>query len=162
MPLLLLLKIKIPNFSDPIKKADYDVKISEIESKYFTTSDYNKFTSNTLDAKITKKIVHESDLNETIKTLATKEEIKTLAAKVELKEEGDKIVKLQTYDLSPFIGQSHLNNDGSQNYLVFQPIQKTTTTFSGLPYTVSEWESKGLSNEKFTLRYTANKVFLHN
>ena len=46
---------KIPNVSDLIKKADYDVKISEMESKYFATSDYNKFTSNTLDANITTK-----------------------------------------------------------------------------------------------------------
>ena len=46
---------KIPNFSDLVKKADYDAKISDIEDKYFTTSDYNKFTSNTLDAKITQK-----------------------------------------------------------------------------------------------------------
>ena len=27
-----------------VNKTDYDVKISEIEKKYFTTSDYNKFT----------------------------------------------------------------------------------------------------------------------
>ena len=47
---------KIPNVSDLIKKAYYDAKISEMEKKYFTTCDYNKFTSNTLDAKITQKI----------------------------------------------------------------------------------------------------------
>ena len=35
-------------------------------------------------------------------------------------------------------------------YFVFQPIQKTVTAFSGIPYTISEWESKGLSDEKFT------------
>ena len=70
---LTTVKNKIPNVSDLVKKADYDAKISEIENKYFTTSDYNKFTSNnTLDAKITKKFVDEFDLNENIKTLATK------------------------------------------------------------------------------------------
>ena len=42
-------------------------------------------------------------------------------------------------------------------YLIFQPIGKTFTTFSGLLYTVSEWESKGLSNEKFTPPHTASK-----
>ena len=73
-------------------------------NKYFTTFDYNKFTSNTLDATITqKKLVNESDLNEKRKTLATKEEIKTLATKAELKAEQDKIVKLQTYDLNLFL-----------------------------------------------------------
>ena len=64
--------------------------------------------SNTLDVKITqKKLFNESDLNEKIKTLATKEEIKKVATKAELKAGQDEIVKLQTYDLSLFIGQSY-------------------------------------------------------
>ena len=41
-----------------------------------------------------------------------------------------------------------MGNDGSKNFLVFQPINKTITTFSGLPNTMVDWESKGLSNEK--------------
>ena len=47
-----------------------------------------------------------------------------------------------------FIGLNYLGNDGSQNFLVFQPINKTITTFSGLPNKMADWESKGLSNEK--------------
>ena len=43
---------KIPNVKNLVKKADYDAKISEMENTYFTTSDYNKFTSNALGAKI--------------------------------------------------------------------------------------------------------------
>ena len=43
---------KIPNVSNPVKKTDYDAKILDTESKYFTTADYNKFTSQTLDANI--------------------------------------------------------------------------------------------------------------
>ena len=46
---------EIPNVNDLVKKADYGAKTSEIEKKNFTTSDYNKFTSNTLDVKITQK-----------------------------------------------------------------------------------------------------------
>ena len=42
---------KIPDVSNLIKKTDYDAKISDIESKNFTTSDRNKFTNNVLDAK---------------------------------------------------------------------------------------------------------------
>ena len=106
---LLLLKIKFLMLVIYSKKADYNAKISEMENKRFTTSDYNKFTSNTLDAKIKQKIlVNESYLNEKIKTLAKKEEIKTLAPKAESKVEEDKTVKLQTYDLILFIGQSLL------------------------------------------------------
>ena len=114
--------------------------------------------SNTLDAKITrKKLFSESDLNEKTKILATKKEMKTLATKAELKAEQDKIVKIETYGLGLFIVQSYFNNDGARLYLIFQPIYKNFTTFSGLPYTISEWEFKGLSNEKRTLPYTANK-----
>ena len=59
------------------------------------------------------------------------------------------------FDSSLFIGQSYFNNE-AQLYLIFQPIYKTITTFSGLEDTISEWESKGLSNEKFKPPYTAN------
>ena len=56
--------------------------MKDIENKYFTTSDYNKFTNIIFDAKITqKKLVSESSLNEEIKTLASKEEIKRLVTK---------------------------------------------------------------------------------
>ena len=58
--------------------------------------------------------------------------------------------KLETFD--------HFNNDGAQLYLIFQTIYKTVTTFSGLKGTVSEWESKELSNEKFKPPYTTNKI----
>ena len=34
---------------------------------------------------------------------------------------------------------------------------KTITTFSGLETTISEWESKRLSNEKVKPPYTSNK-----
>ena len=70
-----------------------------------------------LDAKITpKKLVNESGLNEKIKTLATKEEIKTLATKAELKTEKDKIVKLETHDLSYFLGKKFFGDDGSSAF----------------------------------------------
>ena len=34
-------EIKIPGASNLVKKTEYDTKISNIESKYFTSSDYN-------------------------------------------------------------------------------------------------------------------------
>ena len=65
--------------------------------------------------------------------------------------------KLQTFDLSYFIGQGYFNNDGSQFYLILQPIYKTITIFSGLKDKTSEWESKGLSDKQFKVPYTGNK-----
>ena len=68
----------------------------------------------------------------------------------------NELKKLQTFELS-LVGQSYFNNDGAQLYLIFQPIPKIVTTFSGLPDTISQWESKGLSNEKIMPSYTTSK-----
>ena len=59
--------------------------------------------------------------------------------------------KLKTFDSGYFIGKSHFEEDGTQNYLVFQPIYRYFKVFSITQYLeyVSEWKSKGLSNESF-------------
>ena len=53
-----------------------------------------------------------------------------LATKVELKAEQDKIMKLQAFDSSYFHGQTHFEDDGTENYLH-----------------ISSWKWKGLSDE---------------
>ena len=57
--------------------------------------------------------------------------------------------KLKTFDSSYFIGKSHFEEDGTQNYLVFQPMYRYFKVFSITQYLeyVSEWKSKGLFNE---------------
>ena len=59
--------------------------------------------------------------------------------------------KLKTFDSGYFIGKSHFEEDGTQNYLVFQPIYRYFKVFSITQYLeyVSEWKCKGLSNESF-------------
>ena len=110
---MLLLKIKYITLVIQSKKLIINFKIN-IKCKYFTTSDSSKLKNDILDAKIIpKKLVNESGLNEKIKTLATKEEIKTLATKAELKTEKDKIVKLETHDLSYFLGKTFFGDDAS-------------------------------------------------
>ena len=52
--------------------------------------------------------------------------------------------KLKTFDSSYFIGKSHFEEDGTQNYLVFQPINKYFKVIANTDY-VSSWKSKGLS-----------------
>ena len=54
--------------------------------------------------------------------------------------------KLKTFDSSYFIGKSHFDKDGTQNYLVFQPINKYFQVITNTDY-VSLWKSKGLSAE---------------
>ena len=46
---------KIPKVRDLFKETDNDVKISDIETKYFTTSHHNIFTGKILDNKIKEK-----------------------------------------------------------------------------------------------------------
>ena len=52
---------------------------------------------------------------------------------------------LKTFDSSYFIGNSHFEEDGVQNYSVFQPMYKYFKSDSS--YHISSWTSKGLSNE---------------
>ena len=54
--------------------------------------------------------------------------------------------KLKTFDWSYFIGKSHFEKDGTQNYLVFQPINKYFKIFANKKY-ISLWQSKGLSDK---------------
>ena len=45
-----------------------------------------------------------------------------------------------------FIGKSSFEEDGAQNYLVFQPIKRYFKIISNTKY-ISSWQSKGLSDE---------------
>ena len=79
--------------------------------------------------------------------------------------------KLKTFDSIYFIAKSHFEEDGTQNYLVFQPMIRyfNVITIINTNY-VSSWESKGLSAESIkpptrsnnglspTLNYYGNKV----
>ena len=69
---------------------------------------------------------------------------KNLFVKNELK-------KLKTFDSSYFIGKSHFEEDGTQNYLVFQPINSDY---------ISYWKCKGLSSETITPPITSNNSLL--
>ena len=59
--------------------------------------------------------------------------------------------KLKTFHSGYFIGKSHFEEDGTQNYLVLQPIYRYFKVFSITQYLeyVSEWKSKGLSVPQF-------------
>ena len=55
--------------------------------------------------------------------------------------------KLKTFDLSYFTGKNHFDEDGTQNWFVFQSMGKCLK----IAYTnninyISSWQSKGLSN----------------
>ena len=48
--------------------------------------------------------------------------------------------------MSYFIDQNHFEEDGTQNYLVFQPISRYIKVIPNTDY-ISSWKSKGLSAE---------------
>ena len=54
--------------------------------------------------------------------------------------------KLKTFDSGYFIGKSHFGEDGTQNYLVFQPMYRYFKMITNTDY-ISSWKSKGLSAE---------------
>ena len=58
----------------------------------------------------------------------------------------NELKKLKTFDPSYFIGKSHFEEDGTQNYLVFQPMLRYFKILPNTNYVLS-WKSKGLSTE---------------
>ena len=62
--------------------------------------------------------------------------------------------------MSYFIGKSHFEEDGTQNYLVLQPIQRYFKLVANIQY-ISSWKSKGLSDESIKPPSTSdNSLFL--
>ena len=49
------LEERIGDVNGAVQKSDYDAKITDIEGEHFTTSDYDTFTGDILDAKIKQK-----------------------------------------------------------------------------------------------------------
>ena len=112
---------KIPNFSNLVKKSDYDTKVNKIEKKindhkhekYITTPEFNKLTAEKFVARLAQANL--VVLKVLIKKI-TPNKTKHLIVENELK-------KLETFDSIHFRGKNHFQDDGTQNYLVFQPVQ---------------------------------------
>ena len=63
-----LIEDKIPDLSGLLKKMDCNAKISDIETKFFTNFDYNKFTSQIIETKIIEKmLVDKSSISNLVK-----------------------------------------------------------------------------------------------
>ena len=65
--------------------------------------------------------------------------------------------KLKTFDSSYFIDKSHFEEDGTQNYLVFQRLNKYFKVIFNTDY-VSSWKSKGLSSETIKPPTTSDNI----
>ena len=84
--------------------------------------------------------------------LVTSNKTKHLLVENELK-------KLKTFDLSYFRGKSHFQEDGTQSYLVFQPMQRYFKRIAGVGSGnyIYSWKSKVLPDE----RINSNTAFNH-
>ena len=142
---------KIPSISKLIKKKQ--IIDTEIENKltdhnhdkYIDTSDFNKLAADVFNARLAQaNLITKTDFDAKLSNLNRK--INSSKTKHLLVE--NEFNKLKTFDSSYFIGKSHFEEDGGQNYLVFQPIIRylKVNTITNIDY-VSSWKSKGLSAE---------------
>ena len=70
----------------------------------------------------------------------------------------NELKKLKTFDSSYFIGKSHFEEDGTQNYLVFQPMYRYFKIIAavGNGSYIYHWKSKGLSDGRINSIETPN------
>ena len=111
--------------------------------KYITTPEFNTLAADVFTARLAQaNLITKTDFD--AKLSSANRKITTNKAKHLLVE--NELNKLKTFDSSYFIGKSHFDEDGTQNYLVFQPLNKyfklITNTLS-----ILSWQSKGLSTE---------------
>ena len=118
---------KIPSVSNLVNKTDYNTKVTEIENKvnnhnhdkYIDTSEFNKLTADVFNARLAQaNLITKTEFDSKLSSL--NKNITANKAKYLLIE--NELNRLKTFDSSYFIGKSHFEEDGVQNYLVFQPV----------------------------------------
>ena len=151
---LIAVENKIPDASSLVKKIDFNTKVSEIETKladhnngkYIPTSEFNKLTAQIFAARLAEvNLITKTDFDDKLKSLNQK--VNSNNTKHLLVE--DELKQLKTFDSSYFIGKSHFEEDGTQNYLVFQSLQRYFKQISGVGNDnyIYFWTSEGLSDE---------------
>ena len=116
--------------------------------KYIDTSEFNKLAVDVFNARLAQaNLTTKTDFDAKLSSLHKKiTQNKTQNLLVE-----NQLNKLKTFDSGYFIGKSHFEEDGTQNYLVFQPMYRYFK-IGNSDYVLS-CKSKGLSNESITPPY---------
>ena len=65
---------------------------------------------------------------------------------------------MQTFDSIYFCGNSHFENDGFQNYLVFQPTHRYIKRVTNSNNHILSWKSKRLSDESIKPPSTSTNI----
>ena len=122
---------KILSVSSLVTKTDYNTKITAIKKKltdhnydkYITTPEFNTLAASVFYARLAQaNLITKTDFDAKLSSPSRKtneNKSKDLLVENELK-------KLKSFDLSYFIGKSHFEEDGAQNYLVFQPMYRSS------------------------------------
>ena len=118
-----------------------------IMTKYITTPEFNTMAADVFKARLVAQIylIRKPEFDSKLKGISdrvTKNKSKYLLVENELK-------KLQKFDAAYFRGKSHFEDDGTQNYLVFQPMYRYFKRIAGVGSVnyIYFWKSKGLSDE---------------
>ena len=132
-------------------KTDYNTEITEIENKlnnhnhdkYIITPEFNTLAADIFNARLARaNLVVKINFDNTVSILDSK----IAANKTKNESIENELKKLKAFDLSYFIGKSHFEEDGTQNYLVFQPINRYFKLTANTLY-ISSWKFKRLSAE---------------
>ena len=130
---------------------EYNTKITEIENKldnhnhdkYITTPEFNALAADLFHARLARaNLVRKTNFDNTASSLNNK----IAANKTKNESIENEIKRIKTIELSYFIGKSHFEEDGTQNYLVSQPLNKYFKIISNKKY-ISLWQAKGLSDK---------------
>ena len=145
-----------------IKRTDHNTKITEIENKlnhnhdkYITTPEFNTLAANVFNARIAQaNFITKTDFDANLSSYnrkVTQNKTKHLLVENELN-------KLKTFYSSYFIGKSHFEEDSTQSYLVFQPLNKYFKVITNTDY-ISSWKFNGLSDETIKPPTTSDYKF---
>ena len=146
---------KMPDISSLVKNTNYNTKTSDIENKvnnhnhdkYIAAPEFNTMAADAFKARLAAQtdLIRKPDFDFKLKGISdrvTKNKTKYLLVENELK-------KLQRFAAAYFRGKSHFEEDGTQNYLVFQPMYRYFKRIAGVGSGnyIYFWKYKGLSDE---------------
>ena len=104
---------------------------------------FNTLAAEVFNAKLARaNLVAKANFNNTASILNNK----FPANKTKNESIYNELKRLKTLDSKYFIGKSHFEEDGMQNYLIFQPINRYFKVIANKLY-ISSWISKGLPDE---------------
>ena len=145
---------QMPDVSGLIKTPDFNTKVTGIEGKIPSVS---SLATNSALTAVENKI---PDVRSLAKKINLDTEVKKISDRVTSNKtrhwqiENEQKNKLEKIDSSYFKGKSHFEEDGTQNYLVFQGVYKyfedADVSKTLIKFYANSWISRGLSNGKIS------------